>query len=354
MKILNRYIAITVAGNTLIVMLVLLALFLFTNFVGELADVGKASYGVWEAAQYVVLTLPRIAYQLFPIVALLGSIIGLGALASNSELIVMRAAGISLWQIIAVVMKIGVLLMIMAILVGETLAPAGERHAQNLRFVALSDGTTLRVRDGFWARAGDSFVHIRNISHDGTLNGISIYEFDSQQQLRVLTHAEQALHAGEQWRLRNVSRSVILGNHVTVDQVQEETWVSPLKPDFVDAVAVKPEYLTALGLYNYVGYLQENGLDANRYEQALWKKVISPISTAVMMFLAVPFVFGPLRSVAIGQKIMVGMFLGIGFYLFDQVFGYVGLVYKLPPLVSTTLPTLAFLGLGLVLLKRLR
>lgn len=354
MRILNRYIAISVVSNTAMVMLVLLALFLFTNFVGELGDVGKAHYGIWQAAQYTLLTLPRTAYQLFPIVALLGSIIGLGALASNSELIIMRAAGVSLLQIIAAVMKVGVLLMIAAIIVGEVLAPAGERYAQDLRFMALSDGSTLRARDGFWARAGKSFVHIRNISHDGALNDISIYEFDDKQQLQILTHAVKALHAGEQWRLQEVSRSTILNNRVTVKQIKEEIWTSPLKPDFVDVVSVKPEYLTAFGLYKYVSYLNENGLDSKAYEQALWKKIMSPISTAVMMFLAVPFVFGPLRTVAIGQKILVGTLMGIGFYLFNQIFGYAGLVYKVPPLVSAIIPTLTFLGLGIVLLKRLR
>ncbi len=354
MRILDRYIAMTVASHTLVVMLVLLSLFLFTNFVGEMGDVGKANYGVWQAAQYVFLTLPRVAYQLFPIVALLGSIVGLGALANNSELIVMRAAGISLLQILGSVMKVGVGLMLVAVIVGEVLAPAGERYAQDLRFVALSDGSTLRARDGFWARAGQSFVHIRDISHDGSLNDISIYEFDDRRQLRVLTHAVKALHAGEQWRLQEVSRSTIFENRVTVNRVKEEIWISPLKPDFVNVVAVKPEYLTAMGLYQYVGYLHENGLDAARYEQALWKKIISPISTAVMMFLAVPFVFGPLRSVAVGQKILVGTLMGVGFYLFNQIFAYMGLVYKLPPVLSVTLPTLVFFGVGLVLLRRLR
>ncbi len=352
MLILDRYIAKSIASITLLVMLILLALFSFSTLVNELEDVGKGSYTIWMALQFVLLSLPRMAYQLFPSVALLGSMIGLGILASNNELLVFRAAGVTLGRIVVAVMKIGLVMALLAILLGEVIAPPAERYAQNVRTEALSKNEAFNAKGGFWARDGDNFIHVSKVYTDGTLGQIAIYSITEDFQLRELTLAKQAKYVDGAWLLEGLQQSTIALTGVQSKVSDEEKRTRLINPEVIDVVAIEPEFLTTLGLYRYVKFLHDNNLEAGRYEQALWKKIISPFSTAVMVFLAVPFIFGPLRSVPIGQRVLVGTFVGIGFHLSNEIVGFVGLVYKFNPVLFSVLPTAAFFVLGVVLMRR--
>ena len=354
MNLLDRYIGMAIAGSTLIVLLALLALFSFGSFVAELDVVGKGDYTLVHAAQYVLLTLPRLAYQLFPVIALLGSVIGLGILASNNELVVMRAAGISVMRIALSVMKVGILWMLLALILGEYVAPPAERYAQSMRSTALVERFAITSDNGLWARDGQYFIHIREVPSQNQVNGVSIYEFDDARRLRTMTTAHSGRYDGGRWLLEDVSRSRIDVTGVSTERVAQLAWHSLLTPEMIEVVAVKPASLSVQGLINYIQYLKDNGLSTDRYNLALWNKLVLPVTTLVMVFLSIPFIFGPLRSVGVGQRIFVGMLMGIGFYLIDQTFSFVGLVYQFPTALSATLPTLLFLSLALVLMARVR
>lgn len=350
--IIDRYIGVTVAAYTALVMGILLSLFTFTAFIGELDDVGKGRYGLWDAAQYVLLIMPRLAYQLFPTVALIGTIVGLGILASSSELIVLRAAGISIARIVGAVMRVGLVLVIIVTILGEVVAPQSERMALQVRNGALSERISLNVSDGMWVRDGRDFVHVGTVLADGSLVDVSVYSLDKRFRLQSVVYAERGYLRGEQWRLENVKKSYISTAGVRTEAAPDQGIGALLGDDLLDVVTVDPEFLSAVGLYQYVNYLQDNDLESERYEQALWRKFFSPLTTAVMVFLAVPFIFGPLRSVAVGQRVLVGTFVGIGFFVVDQGFGYLGLVYKLPPLLLVVAPTAVFFGIAVLLSRR--
>lgn len=352
MRILDRYIGLSVLQSTVIVMAVLLALFGFITFVGEFESVGRGDYGALQAGIYTLLLMPNIMYQIFPLMVLMGGIIGLGILAGNSELVVIRAAGISVWRMIWSVMKMGLLLTLLMVLIGEFVAPESELKAQSLRAEALSEQVSFRSDMGLWARDGNSVVHIKDLLAAESVGNVSIYEFDAQQHMKTITQAKRADFENGSWILKEVSRSDLGAQGVRITQLERFEWHSMLGPDVIGVVTVRPEYLSALGIYRYIGYLQENGLDSSRYTLALWKKAVAPFVIAVMIILAVPFVFGPLRSVGIGARIFFGVLLGIGFYLLDQTASQLGLVYGFPPFISVLAAPLLFLGLGLVLLRR--
>lgn len=354
MKLLDRYIGKSVLISTLVVMLVLLALFAFASFAGELEKVGRGGYDVVLAMQYTVLLLPRLAYQLFPIVVLLGAIIGLGMLASQSELVVVRAAGVSLNRIIWTVMKVGLLLLTGMLLIGEFVAPAAEFKAQSLRAEAMSGQASFRSDQGLWARDGNSVIHIRDLLSGDRVGRVSVYDFDGQNQLKSVTTATSAVYDGQGWMLDGVLRSSVSEKGVETTQQPDLRWQSLLNPDLIGVVTVKPDYLSAPGLFRYIKYLNDNGLDAGQYLLALWKKAVMPVTTMVMIVLAVPFVFGPLRSVGVGQRIFVGTLFGIGYFLVDQTTGHLGLVYGLPPLVSVLVAPLLFFCVALFLFRRVR
>lgn len=354
MNLLDRYIGATIAGSTFIVLLVLLALFSLGSLVAELDAVGKGAYTLLRAAEYVLLSMPRLAYQLFPVVALLGSVIGLGLMASNNELMVMRAAGVSVARIAFSVLKVGLLWMLLAVILGEYVAPPAEKHAQTMRAGALSERFAITSGNGLWARDGSYYIHIRDVLSQDRVNGVSIYEFDDTRQLRTMTVAQRAHFGGDHWELDEVARSRVGVDGVTTEHLPQMSWRSLLTPEMIEVVAVKPDSLSVQGLINYIRYLRDNGLSTERYQLALWNKLVLPITTVVMLFLSIPFIFGPLRSVGVGQRIFFGVLIGIGFYLLDKTFNYVGLAYQFPTLVSATLPTLLFLILAVTLMLRVR
>jgi len=351
-KLLDRYIGKMVLVSTVVVMVVLLALFAFVSFAGELDKVGRGDYDAGLAMQYTLLLLPRLAYQLFPIVVLLGAIIGLGTLASQSELIVVRAAGVSLRRIVWTVMKVGLLLLTLMLLVGEFVAPAAEFKAQSLRAEAISGQASFRSDRGLWARDGNSVIHIRDLISSDQVGRVSVYDFDDKNRLQTVTTAGKANYEADAWLLDQVLRSSVSEDGVKTSRLETQTWQSLLNPELVGVVTVKPDYLSAPGLYRYIEYLTDNGLDSNQYMLALWKKAAMPLTTLVMIFLAVPFVFGPLRSVGVGQRIFVGTLFGIGYFLADQTTGHLGLVYGLPPLMSVLVAPVLFFVIAAYMFKR--
>lgn len=354
MNLLDRYIGATVAGSTLIVLLVLLALFSFGSFVAELDSVGKGDYTLEVAAEYVLLSLPRLAYQLFPVIALLGSVIGLGMMASNNELLVMRAAGVSVGRITLSVMKVGLLWTIVAVILGEFVAPISDRYAKSMHSTALAERFAMTSQNGLWARDGKSFIHIQDVLANGLVGGVTIYEFDDKQRLLEVTQARTGQFVGRKWILHQVVQSQIDPLEVESQHLAQMEWQSLLTPEMIDVVAVKPDSLSFKGLLDYIRYLRDNGLSAEHYQLAFWNKIILPVTTAVMVFLSIPFIFGPLRSVGIGQRIFVGALVGIGFYLLGQMFGFAGLLYKLPSPLSASLPTLLFFIIAVFLVRRVR
>lgn len=344
---LDWYIAKEVIKGALIAILVLLTLLTFFSFADELGDMGKGSYGMQQIFKYLLLTLPRNFYELLAPAALVGSLVTLGALANNRELVAMQAAGISRSRIIAGVLLGGLILLSLSVLIGELIAPPSERAAQNLKSIAQTDQVTSRTKYGFWVRDGNVFVNIRAIYEAQTLGKISIYDVGDDQTLLRATAAKQARHDGTRWTLKDINTSFFSQDHVATERQDETDWSSVLAPELLNAFTIRPENLSALELYRYMGYLRENGQASQIVEQAFWGRLINPLVTLVMLMVAVPFVLTVRREVGTGQRVVAGVVIGLGFHLFDKMFGHLGLVYELNPFLSVSFP--AFLALVTVL-----
>lgn len=352
--IIERYIGRTVAVGILLAMTVVLVLLTLFAFIDELDDVGVGNYGVLDAFVFAVMSVPRYTLEAFPIAALIGSLLGLGLLASNSELTAMRAAGISVRRILLAIFKTGLLLMVVVVVLGEWVAPVVQEYAQARRAELQHGQVLLRSRYGFWARDGRAFVNIRTILPGSALRDIYIYEFNEQRELELVTHAEQADFADNRWVLRDLRQTRIGTDGVNTRQLEQASWDSLLNPSLLRAVVVDPALLSAWTLHQYLQFMRENGLDVPAYEVAFWAKVVAPLATLVMLFLGVPFVFGSLRSVGIGQRLFAGMVLGSLFFLLNRLLAYVAVVYHVNPLLAAALPAIAFLVAGGVFLRRVR
>ncbi|MCW9057652.1 MAG: LPS export ABC transporter permease LptG [Gammaproteobacteria bacterium] len=353
MGILDRYIARVVLGGTLIALLVVLALDVFFSFIGEVGDIGRGNYHALDALAYITLTIPRRIHELFPMAALLGSLMGLGMLASNSELVAMRAAGFSVRRVIASVLQVGILMLAVTTLVGEFVAPEADRQGQALREQALHDRTTFQSRHGYWIRDENRFIHIRRMDDPADLQDVFVYELDADHHLESATRIARARHQEGIWELSRVRTSRFEPASVQVSREQQAQRAQLMMPGVLDVVVLEPESMSVRELRRYIEYLASNGLEAERHQLALWLRLSAPLAGLVMLFLAVPFVFGSLRNVGAGQRLLVGVMVGIGFQLLVQILSHTGQVYGIHPVVSAFAPILLFLSGGVWALRRL-
>jgi lipopolysaccharide export system permease protein len=324
MRTLDRHIAIHVIRGSVLTLLVLLAVFSIADFLDDLSNVGKANYSMTRAIEYMILTTPHRVFALFPLAAVIGSLIGLGTLAANKELVVVRAAGVSTMRIAGAAMMGAALLVVGAVLVGEVLAPYAERLALERRASALSNRIAMETRHGFWVRDGSSFINVRQLLPDNLMGDLYIYEFDEGNRLKVATHADWGKFVDGKWNLRGIRQSIINEDGVTRREMDTASWFSRFEPDLADVVSVRLESLSALGLYRYIQYLRSNGLETARHELALWSKFAYPLATGVMILIALPLVLGRLGSVNIGQRIFVGALIAVSFHVIQQSSGHLG------------------------------
>jgi lipopolysaccharide export system permease protein len=352
-KILDRYIAAAVVTGTGVSLLVIVGMDIFFSVISQIDDVGKGSYTLYTMLQYVALITPHGAYELFPMAALLGSLVGMGMLAANSELIAMRAAGISVWRIVQSVLQAGALLLIVAVFIGEVVAPPAEQYGQQLRAVATNKRVSFLGSHGLWVRAEQYFINAGKVLADDTLADLEVYRFDADGRLVMATRAARAQYGSGEWLLHDVHQSAFVEGRVEVGHHDELAWPSLLTPELLGIVVLKPEKMSARDIGQFVDYLEENGLDSTEYRYAFWGRFMTPLATLVMLFISVPFVFGGLRTVTAGQRIFVGILVGFGFYLVSQVASQLGQVYNLNPLLAILTPVILFLAIGLRAMRRL-
>lgn len=340
MNILERYIGKTILAMIFAVLLLSSGLVFIIKLVEEFKSVGEGNYDALSAATYALMMLPSDIKEFIPVVALIGGLLGLGNLASRSELVVMQAAGFSRFRIGLAVMKTAIPLIFITMLVSEWGIPQTEQYARNMRSIALSGGSMLATKGGFWAKDGNDFIYIRHIENERKLNNVSIYHFENKD-LKSITQANSAIYTENQWKLTNIQRSSIIDNHIEQMGEADRTWQTSITPSKLGIVSLKPESLSISGLSDYVGFLKETGQDTKRFEIAFWRKVYQPISMAVMMLLAISFIFGPLRSSAMGTKLFIGIIAGFVFYVSNIVFGNMTLVFSwLPVAIGALIPSL--------------
>lgn len=351
LSLLDRHIGRGIFVSTLLVLGVLFALSLFIVLVRAMPDFGKFSFGLPELLHYVILSQPRQLYELFPIIVLIGAIMGLSVLALNSELIAMRAAGVSVSRIVGSAMKAGLVFVIAGVLLGEYVVPFAESLAQRERAKALHESLQQRS-SGLWLRDGETFVNIGEVLPDLSLLRVNIYRFEDSTRLRSQTYAARARLEDEGWRLEDVRQSLVEDNNVQFQQGRTQPWNTALTHDVVSVFAVVPEGLSIQQLWRYIEHLRQNNQETEHYQLAFWQKIFMPLATAVMVLLATPFVFRPVRSGGLGSRVFLGIMLGLAFVVLNQIIGYFGLLHGLSPMLSALAPILLFLGLALVLLRR--
>lgn len=355
MPLLDRYLGRIILQYTALSMAVLLGLFVFVNFLDQTSDIGKGDYGLREALWYITLTIPRIVYELFPMATLIGTIIGLSLLASDSELIAMRASGVSVAQITVAALKMGGLFVIAVVLVGELIAPPSETLAQRNRAAALQQNIDKQTDSGLWMRDAQTYFNAGEVLPDLTLLNIKIFEFNADQKLRELLFAANGKFENDGWTFNKVKKTIIgLDGDSKTEQQEKLHWPSTITPKVLSIFLLQPERLSLLQLHRHIRHLENNQQQTAPYQLAFWSKLMLPLSVAVMVVLAIPFVFANIRSGTLGRSLFIGIMTGLGFYAVSKSFGYIALAYSLPPLLGAALPLIAFLLLAAAMIKQIK
>ncbi|MCV6624497.1 MAG: LPS export ABC transporter permease LptG [Cellvibrionaceae bacterium] len=349
---INIYIAKAVLGAVAMVLLVILSLDVISALVDQLGSM-RGNYTFVEVLVYVGLTIPRRIIEYIPFSALVGCLIGLGILASNSELVVMRAAGVSVAKITWAVLKPVLLFIALGLALGEYVTPYTEQAAESRRSVALGRGQALDDK-GMWNRDGNEFMHANTVLPAGVLLGVTRYQFDDQGQLLVSSFAERASFQGDHWleekaRVANFDAG---GEKIEQELAQTRRWQTELSPDLLSLLVLSPEGLSIQDLYRYTQYLDQQGLDTSQYRLAFWQKILQPLATASLVLIAVSFIFGPLRETTMGYRIFTGVIVGIVFRTSQDLLGPSSLVFGFAPLIAVLIPILVCGGIGLLLLRK--
>jgi lipopolysaccharide export system permease protein len=351
MRTLERYLARQIYAATAFVMLGFLGLFAFFDLIRELADLGKVEYHLPQVFTFVLLSTPTHAYELFPVVVLIGTLYVLAHLASNSEYTVMRASGLSPRRAAATLAKIGLAFVVLTFVIGEWVAPWAEEQAQKVKMRAMSSVIGQDLVSGLWFKDENSFINVREARQTNQLQGVRIYDFDADYRLQKITLAQRADYAGKgAWRLQDVAQTTFTTQGPRTERQPEAEWRSRVSPDMLDALIVRPERMSAWALHKYTEHLAGNRQRTERYEIALWKKIFYPIAALVMMALALPFAYMQARAGMVGVKVFLGIMLGIFFHMLNSLFSHIGLLQNWPPLSAAVVPSLAFLTAAILMM----
>ena len=351
MRTLERYLARQIYGATAFVLLAFLGLFAFFDLIRELADLGKVEYHLPQVFTFVLLSLPTHAYELFPVVVLIGTLYVLAHLASNSEYTVMRASGLSPGRAALALAKIGIAFVVLTFVIGEWIAPWSEEQAQKVKMRAMSSMIGQDLQSGLWFKDEGAFINVKEARQTNQLSGVRIYDFDADYRLQSITLAQRAEYTGKGiWRLTDVMRTHFTNQGPRTERQSELDWRSRVSPDMLDALIVRPERMSAWALHKYTEHLAGNRQRTERYEIALWKKLFYPLAALVMMALALPFAYMQARAGMVGVKLFLGIMIGIFFHMLNSLFSHIGLLQNWPPLSAAIVPSLGFLTTAILMM----
>lgn len=352
MSLLSKYLMRVILTSTLLVLLVLLALAVLFEFIGQVDDV-QGDFGILQALLFAVLRLPQLSFEMMPVAALIGSLLGLGVLANNSELVVMRTAGVSIVRLAGMVALSGVTLMIATALIGEFIGPPLDYFARNMRDEARHGNQGRDFGNAAWVKDGPIMLHLERVNTDFNFGSVYLFRFNEDNTLRSIAIAENsAIDENDKWILENFRETRFLDDGVQVVSSALAIESLHVDSDVLGISLVKPISLSARGLMTYINYLKTNDLKAIRYEMELWSRVATTATVAIMPVLALAFVFGSLRSSGAGGRLMIGVMIGLGYFLASETLSSSGQVFDLDPALVTSLPTIVLLMITVFALSR--
>ena len=354
MSLLTSYLMRAILTSTVLVMLVLLALAGLFEFISQLEDT-QGNYGVPQALLFAALRLPQLSFEMLPIAALIGSLLGLGTLANNSELVVMRTAGLSINRLAGMVAISGAVLMVFTGVIGEYIGPPLDYFARTMRDAGRYEQEDRDIGNAAWVKDGPVILHLERINPEFEFGVLYMFRFNEDNSLKSIARAENSgIDDSDNWILENVRETQFHDDGVQVVESTVAVESFDVNGELLGITLVKPVSLSARGLMSYIGYLRRNELSAERYEMELWSRISKTVTVVIMPVLALAFVFGSLRSSGSGSRLLIGVLLGLAYFLASEMIANSGQVFNLNPAIVTWLPSIALLIVTAFSLSRVK
>lgn len=353
MTILDRYVIRAILGPVALVMFVALVLGGLFLFIGQQDDIGVGDYTTLDAFWFVVLSLPQQAWELLPIIALIGSLIGLGSLARGSEITVIRATGISVLRLTLSAFMAAVLLIVIEVALGEFIAPPLEQVARQQKAFSKFQDLSFGPGGGSWVRDGNLILGVSSQTSARQFGGMLVFELSADHRLMAIGHAANAtVTPNRSWVLSGYEESRFLPERVTTRPENRRVLESAVSAGFLGLAVTDPHQLETGALWQLIRYYQSNALDARPYLFAFWSRIARTVAIVFAVILAVPFALGSMRSAGAGTRTLVGLLLGIVFFLLQRLIESGTLVFELNPVLLAWLPTTLLAVVAVALLGR--
>jgi lipopolysaccharide export system permease protein len=355
MSALARYLIRTVLGYTLLVLMVLIALGALFLFIGQQDDIGTGGYTARQAALFVALNLPSYVAELLPVAALIGTLLGLGHLAGGSELVVMRASGVSTFQFCRWLGLAGVFLAVGMVLVGEFVAPPLESYGRQLKVFSKYNEFSFAGDRGTWVRDGDTIISVEQQTASTLFGGVHIFRFDPKRQLFAVGRSDSArAESGNRWVLQNYAETQFASLGTNASQQPRLELQSTLSPDFLGLAVVEPDSMGLRDLRAYIEHLRQNDLDSKSFETALWSRTARVVAMVAVVILALPFALGPMRASGQGARTVVGIMIGAAYVLLSRTLESSGQLFDVAPWIVGWLPAAVLTAFTASMLTRVR
>lgn len=348
-KILDRYIGGIVLRSTALVLFVILALDAVSDLLEQMGEL-QNDYNLAAALVYVALKIPGSAVDYLGFSALIGCLVGIGGLSNNSELTVIRAAGVSTLQVVGMVIKPTLVLILFGTLVSEFIAPNLEQVAQSRRDL-LRGTDSVQQASGTWLRDGADYLHVNAVYPGGELYGVSRFQLEGRE-LKAMSFSERVIYEEGVWNESRVRETRFLENSTEVEAYLARLWDTDLTPDILDMASMLPTQLSIRDLNAFSRYLGLENRFAGTYRLAFWAKLLSPLAIIALVLVGLSFVYGASRSVSIGQRIFLGVLVAVVFKLAQDILGPASNIWGFSPLIAVSIPILVSMAAGIILLKR--
>ncbi len=350
--IFERHIIKTIFQGTLLTLFVLTCIGSFITFVDQLGSIGTKDYGFYQVMRYVLLKIPEQVVYSLSISVFIGSILSLGTLASNNEIIALQSSGMSIKRLILTVLKAASVIALISIALQQWVTPVTELSAWEGRRAAKSGLEKYDNSGSTWFKDENRVIHIQRLSSNGSAKRIKIFEMTDDRRLAKALSAASAKITEKGWALSNVKQTEFLATKIKVSSFKTLLYPGDLTSNLLKSMRVDPVEMSLTDLFHYQAFLGANGLENEAEQIMFWRRAYSPLSILITCTLAIPFVLGSQRGGQTGQRIMLGIMVGLSFVAIDRLVVGVSQYLGMAPQISTFIPLLIFFMFNLFLLHR--
>ncbi|MCF6317745.1 MAG: LPS export ABC transporter permease LptG [Proteobacteria bacterium] len=355
---LNRYIFKAISLGVLLAIAIFLSLDVLIGFISQVNVVGRGDYTIGSALFYTLLTIPDSIYQNFAVSSVVGVMLGLGALAASSELVVIQSSGVSRMKVAAVSVSTLLVWLLPMTMMGEYVVPPAKLLAESYRATKLNKDVGLGVNSGVWIRDGNIVFNATPVGSgyderrkNIVMNDVTVYELDDKLKVVKVSKAEKATHKGGSWELLNIQVTEFVESGVVTKTIDWQLWPSRIEPEILGITHSRAKDLSIRDIVKYKNFQENKDHIPIKYDIALWSKITYPLMVIATALTGLPFLFGLLRSGGFGQRLLIGIMLGIVFNLANRTLLNMGEVFNIHPAVVTILPAATIVILTLWILK---